>query len=155
MIRRHLYKEIMQPQKVILLIRDGWGYRKDCTKNAICNAETPHTKALMNTYPTTLLNASGEAVGLPEGYQGNSEVGHLTIGSGRIINQSFVRINKAIENGTFYKKEEFLTAISNCKKHNSTLHIMGVMQVEAVHGHINHLFALLEFILLLMEEMLQ
>jgi len=130
--------------KVILVIRDGWGYRKETKDNAIAQAPTPNTDKLMETYPTTLLSASGEAVGVPQGYQGNSEVGHMTIGGGRIIFQSLVRINKAIEEGSFFETAEFVEAIENCKKHNTTLHLIGLLQVEGVHAHIDHLFALLD-----------
>jgi 2,3-bisphosphoglycerate-independent phosphoglycerate mutase len=131
-------------KKVILIIRDGWGYRKDCKENYICEAKTPNTKKLMKEYPNVLLNASGEAVGLPKGYQGNSEVGHMTIGSGRIILQSLARINKAIKEGSFFKIDAFVKAIDSCKKHKTRLHLIGLLQVEGVHSHIDHLFALLE-----------
>ena len=131
-------------RKIILIIRDGWGYRKDCKNNAICQAGTSNTDKLMKEYPNVLLNASGEAVGLPKGYQGNSEVGHLTIGSGRIIYQPMVRINKSIETGEFFKNKAFLGAINNCKKHKSKLHIIGLLQSEGVHSHENHLYALLD-----------
>ncbi|MEA2092571.1 MAG: 2,3-bisphosphoglycerate-independent phosphoglycerate mutase [Patescibacteria group bacterium] len=131
-------------EKVILIIRDGWGYRDDDAFNAILKADTPVNDKLMKEYPWTLLEASGRAVGLPDNYQGNSEVGHLTIGSGQIIEQSLVRVNKSIEDGSFFKKEELLDAIENCKKNNSFLHIAGLLQKEGVHSHINHLFALLE-----------
>ncbi|MCF7845420.1 MAG: 2,3-bisphosphoglycerate-independent phosphoglycerate mutase [Candidatus Pacebacteria bacterium] len=131
-------------EKVILIIRDGWGYRDSDDFNAISKADTPVDDKLMKEYPWTLLKASGRAVGLPDGYQGNSEVGHLTIGSGQIIEQSLVRVNKSIEDGSFFKKEELLGAIENCKENNSSLHIAGLLQKEGVHSHINHLFALLE-----------
>lgn len=130
--------------RVILVIRDGWGYRKSTVKNALIPENTPETTKLMKNYPTTLLDAAGEAVGLPDGYQGNSEVGHMTIGSGRIIYQSLARINKSIENKSFYKIPEFLNAIKNCKKNNTTLHIMGLLQTEGVHAHRDHLFTLLD-----------
>lgn len=131
-------------RKVILVIRDGWGYNPKKEKNAIAAAKTPNTDMLMKKYPNTLLNCSGEAVGLPDGYQGNSEVGHLTIGSGRIIFQPMVRINKAIESGEFFKNKAFLGAIENCKKNGTALHIIGLIQSEGVHAHEEHLFALLE-----------
>lgn len=134
----------MVRKKVILVIRDGWGYRTNANKNAILNTQTPNTDKLIKTYPHTLLKASGEAVGLPKKYQGNSEVGHMTIGSGRIIFQSLSRINQSIKNGSFFKIKEFSDAIQNCKKHNTKLHLIGLMQVEGVHSHINHLFALLD-----------
>jgi 2,3-bisphosphoglycerate-independent phosphoglycerate mutase len=129
---------------VILIIRDGWGYRKNKKDNCIALAKTPNTDRLTKEYPNALLDASGEAVGLPKGYQGNSEVGHMTIGSGRIIFQSLERINKSIRDKDFFKIPEFLQAIKNCRKHRSKLHLIGLLQVEGVHSHINHLFALLD-----------
>ncbi len=134
----------MKKEKVILLIRDGWGYRKSQKDNAIASASTPCTDKLMAEYPNTLLKASGEAVGLPKGYQGNSEVGHMTIGSGRIILQSMKRINESIDDKSFFSIPEFLKAIDNCKKNKSALHIAGLLQEEGVHSHIDHLYALLD-----------
>ncbi len=131
-------------KKVLLVIRDGWGYRESAEDNAIYQAETPNNDRFMKEYPHTLLDASGEAVGLPKGYQGNSEVGHMTIGSGRIIYQSLVKINQSIENGTFFKIPEFKKAIENCKERNGTLHIIGLLQTQGVHSHMDHLFALLD-----------
>jgi 2,3-bisphosphoglycerate-independent phosphoglycerate mutase len=131
-------------KRVIVVIRDGWGYRKSHYKNAIYHANTPNTDALMKKYPNTLLKAAGEAVGLPKGYQGNSEVGHMTIGSGRITHESLSKINKAIKDKSFFKNPALLGAIKNCKKHNSALNIMGLVQVEGVHSHLNHLLALLK-----------
>src|SRR3989338_10659903 len=131
-------------RKVILIIRDGWGYRKSRKDNAICHQGAPYADSLMASYPHTLIRASGEAVGLPKGYQGNSEVGHMTIGSGRIIYQSLPRINKSIESGEFFRNKAFLGAVNNCKKNNTYLHILGLLQDEGVHSHIDHLFALLD-----------
>jgi len=131
-------------KKVILIIRDGWGFRADRNQNALFEVSTPNTDKLMNNYPNVLLDASGTAVGLPVGYQGNSEVGHMTIGSGRIIFQSLERINKSIKDGDFFYIKEFVDAVENCKKHNTTLHIIGLLQVEGVHAHRDHLFALLD-----------
>ena len=130
--------------KVILVIRDGWGYRKEKRENALFEVPTPNTDMLMKNYPNVLLDACGEAVGLPQGYQGNSEVGHMTIGSGRIIFQSLAKINKSIREGKFFKIPEFLKAIDNCKKNKTKLHLIGLLQVEGVHAHIDHLFALLD-----------
>ncbi|MBC8495207.1 2,3-bisphosphoglycerate-independent phosphoglycerate mutase [archaeon] len=134
----------MVRKKVILVIRDGWGYRKSKDHNAIANTSTPNTDKLMKKYPNTLLQASGEPVGLPKGFEGNSEVGHMTIGSGRNAKQSLARINHAIRDGSFFKKKEFLNAINNCKKHGTKLHLVGLVQTEGVHSHIAHLFALLD-----------
>jgi 2,3-bisphosphoglycerate-independent phosphoglycerate mutase len=131
-------------KKVLLLIRDGWGYREEKFDNAIANTATPETDKLMSTYPNTLLQSSGQAVGLPEGYQGNSEVGHMTIGSGRVIFQSLERINQSIEKEDFFKIPEFLQAIENCKKNKTSLHLIGLLQTQGVHSHINHLLALLD-----------
>ncbi|MBR9699171.1 2,3-bisphosphoglycerate-independent phosphoglycerate mutase [Candidatus Woesearchaeota archaeon] len=131
-------------RKVIIVIRDGWGYRKESSDNAIASTATPVANELMKNYPNVLLDASGKYVGLPQGYQGNSEVGHMTIGSGRIIYQMLVRIDKSIESGDFFKIQEFLDAIENCKKHNTALHIIGLLQTQGVHSHIKHLFALLD-----------
>ncbi|MGV8141532.1 MAG: 2,3-bisphosphoglycerate-independent phosphoglycerate mutase [Candidatus Woesearchaeota archaeon] len=131
-------------EKVILVIRDGWGYRKEKKQNALYEVPTPNTDSIMKEYPNVLLDACGEAVGLPKGYQGNSEVGHMTIGSGRVIFQSLERINKSIREGKFFKIQEFLKAIDNCKKHKTHLHLIGLLQVEGVHAHIDHLFALLD-----------
>ncbi len=131
-------------KKVILVIRDGWGFNPKKEKNAIKAANTKNTDRLMKEYPNTLLNASGQAVGLPKGFQGNSEVGHLTIGSGRIVFQPMERINKAIKTGKFFKNKAFLKAIKSCKKNKSTMHLMGLLQSEGVHSHENHLYALLK-----------
>ncbi|HII29449.1 2,3-bisphosphoglycerate-independent phosphoglycerate mutase [Candidatus Woesearchaeota archaeon CG08_land_8_20_14_0_20_47_9] len=129
---------------VVLVIRDGWGYRREKKDNFIAQAKTPYADRLMKEYPNTLLDAAGEAAGLPKGYQGNSEVGHMTIGAGRIILQSLTRINKAIETGEFFRNKYLLEAIDNCKSLKSELHITGLLQEEGVHSHNAHLYALLE-----------
>jgi 2,3-bisphosphoglycerate-independent phosphoglycerate mutase len=131
-------------KKVVLVIRDGWGFSPKKEKNAIFSANTENTDRLMEECPNTLIECAGEAVGLPKGYQGNSEVGHATIGAGRVIFQPMVRINKAIETGEFFKNKAFLDAIENCKRHGAALHLIGLLQSEGVHSHENHLFALLE-----------
>lgn len=128
----------------VIIIRDGWGYNKKKTENAEFQGNPEYTDYLMKNYPNTLIHASGEAVGLPKGYQGNSEVGHMTIGSGRIIFQSMERINHAIKTKEFFKNKEFISAINNCKKNKTSLHLIGLLQAEGVHSHINHLFALLD-----------
>lgn len=129
---------------IVVMIRDGWGYRSQEEYNGPFKGYTPFTDHLMVTYPNVLIEASGTHVGLPNGFIGNSEVGHMTIGSGRINNQSLVRINKSIEDGSFFHNEKFLEALDNCKQKNSTLHLMGLLQSEGVHSDINHLFALLD-----------
>jgi 2,3-bisphosphoglycerate-independent phosphoglycerate mutase len=98
----------------------------------------------MDRYPSTLLDAAGEAVGLPAGYQGNSEVGHMTIGSGRIFFQSLPRINRDIESGAFFSNSALRGAVENCKKNNTTLHVIGLLQKEGVHAHMDHCIAILE-----------
>lgn len=130
--------------KVILIIRDGWGFREETENNGIALADTPINDSLIGKYPNTLIAASGKAVGLPDGYQGNSEVGHMTIGSGRIILQSLERINQSIQSGEFFKIKVLNDFIDNVIKTNSTLHLMGLVQKEGVHSHIDHLFALLD-----------
>lgn len=129
---------------VILIIRDGWGYRKEKKNNIIAQAKTPWDNSFMSCYPNGLLDTSGQAVGLPSGYQGNSEVGHLTLGSGRIIIQSLVKINKSIESGDFFKNKSFIKAIKDCQKNNKALHLLGLLQTQGVHSHLNHLLALLD-----------
>lgn len=130
--------------KVLLLILDGFGYRKQKRGNAVLQAKTPVLHRLMQKHPYTLLKASGKAVGLPEGVIGNSEVGHLTLGAGRIIDTDLVRINKAIKNGSFFKNKALLEAINHSKKNKTKLHLMGLLSDAGVHAHTNHLFALLE-----------
>ena len=131
-------------KKVILVIRDGWGFSPKKEKNAIRAANTENTDRLMKECPNTLLNASGRAVGLPKGFQGNSEVGHLTIGSGRIILQPMIRINKAIKSREFFKNKALLKAVENCKKNKSAMHLIGLLQSEGVHSHEKQLYALLK-----------
>jgi len=131
-------------QKVLLLVLDGWGYRKEKRGNAILQAKTPHLDKLWKQYPHTLLKASGKAVGLPPGFMGNSEVGHLTLGAGRIMDTDLMRVNKAIKNDSFFHNKALLEAIHHSKKNNTKLHLMGLLSDAGVHSHINHLFALLE-----------
>ncbi|HEY4663207.1 MAG TPA: 2,3-bisphosphoglycerate-independent phosphoglycerate mutase [Candidatus Humimicrobiaceae bacterium] len=128
---------------ICLMILDGWGLSSQTEGNAIKQAKTPHMNNYFRIYPNTRLNASGEAVGLPEGQMGNSEVGHLNIGAGRIVYQEFTRINKEIENGDFFKNTVLINAIDNVKKNNSCLHLMGLVSDGGVHSHIRHLEALI------------
>ena len=130
--------------KVLLLILDGWGYRTQKEGNAIKQAKTPVFDRLWTQWPHTMLKASGPAVGLPSGFMGNSEVGHLTLGVGRIVESDLIRINKAIHNKSFFHDKALLEAIHHCKKNNRKLHLMGLLSDAGVHSHINHLFALLE-----------
>ncbi|HNW55543.1 MAG TPA: 2,3-bisphosphoglycerate-independent phosphoglycerate mutase [bacterium] len=131
-------------KKIILIIRDGWGYNPEKEGNYILQAKTPNENKYLKTYQHSLLQASGEAVGLEDGYQGNSEVGHMTLGAGRIIFQSMVRINKAIEDGSFFSNQAFLAVIKNCQAKNTKLHLIGLLQTQGVHAHISHLLALLD-----------
>lgn len=126
------------------MILDGWGLNSDDNFNAIKNAHTPNYDNLRMKYPNTTLKSSGLAVGLPEGQMGNSEVGHLNIGAGRIVYQEYTRISKDIEEGNFYKNEVLLEAIENAKKEDNALHLMGLLSDGGVHSHITHLKALLD-----------
>lgn len=134
----------MKKDLVALLILDGWGIGKDYIGNAITNADTKNYDDLVKNYPNTGLIASGLEVGLPKGQMGNSEVGHLNMGAGRVVYQELTRITKSIEDGEFFEKQEFLDAVNNCKENNSDLHLMGLLSDGGVHSHINHLYALLQ-----------
>ena len=134
----------MNKLQVILIIMDGYGIRKETYGNAIAEAKKPHLDMLMSKYPTTLIQASGEYVGLPDGQMGNSEVGHLNLGAGRIVHQSLSLINKAVKDGTFYENEHYLHAIKYVKDHNSNLHIMSLLSDGGVHSHINHIIAMIK-----------
>ena len=132
----------MKDKKVILIIMDGWGLGKVKKSDAIQNADTPFVSSLYAKYPNTTLVTCGEAVGLPEGQMGNSEVGHLNLGAGRIVYQELQRINVAIRNGEFAKNESLLNAIRFAKQNNKTLHLIGLVSDGGVHSHINHVKAL-------------
>ena len=127
-----------------LIVLDGFGHSKDVFGNAIMAADISYIPYLLDNYPNTLIAASGVDVGLPEGQMGNSEVGHMNLGAGRIVPQELLFINKHIEEGTFFTNEAFLSAIENCKKHDSALHIFGLLSDGGVHSHINHLYALIK-----------
>ncbi len=130
---------------VVLAILDGWGHREDISDNAIKTANTPIMDSLWHAYPHTLISASGSDVGLPDGQMGNSEVGHLTIGSGRIIQQELVRISDVIKNNQLDKVNEFQDLADTLKKNNSTLHITGLCSDGGVHSHIDHLLGLIKW----------
>lgn len=129
---------------VTLVVLDGFGIKKEKYGNAIACAGTPNLDKLLKLYPHTTLLASGNAVGLPNGQMGNSEVGHLTLGAGRVVLQDLEKINKEIETKQFFKNENLLKAINHAKKYKSALHIMGLLSDGGVHSHINHLFAILD-----------
>lgn len=131
-------------RKVILTILDGFGYREEKEGNAIFTAKTPNFDKLWNQFPHTLLKASGNAVGLPEGQMGNSEVGHLTIGSGRVIYQPLERINQSIKDKSFFQNKELIKVMNHVKENDSKLHIFGLLSDGGVHSHIDHILALLD-----------
>ena len=128
---------------LVLVIIDGWGYRTDAFGNAIAAAKKPNWDALWQRWPHTTLAAAGEPVGLPPGQQGNSEVGHLNIGAGRVVYQDLTRINKAIEDGTFYQNEVLRAAMTSAAS-GQALHLMGLVSPGGVHSSTQHLYALLE-----------
>jgi 2,3-bisphosphoglycerate-independent phosphoglycerate mutase len=134
----------MSKALVALIILDGFGCRDELKGNAVAQANKPNFDRYWKTFPHTHLTASGEAVGLPEGQMGNSEVGHMNIGAGRIVYQSLTRVNIAIREGEFEKNETFLGAMEHVKKNGTSLHLFGLLSDGGVHSHINHMFALLK-----------
>ena len=134
----------MQKDLTALIIMDGFGINKKKEWNAVYKANTPNIDRYWNEYPHVTIGASGLDVGLPDGQMGNSEVGHLNIGAGRIVYQEFTRVSKAIEDGDFFTNKALLTAIENVKNHGSKLHLMGLVSDGGVHSHIEHLYALVE-----------
>ena len=129
---------------VTLIILDGFGINKNKFGNAIASAETPNLDKLIKMYPNTSLKASGNAVGLPEGQMGNSEVGHLTLGAGRVILQDLMKIDNEIKTKAFFSNKNLLKAMAHAKENHSALHIMGLLSDGGVHSHISHLFALID-----------
>jgi 2,3-bisphosphoglycerate-independent phosphoglycerate mutase len=129
---------------ICLIILDGWGIADKSEGNAITLAKTPNMSMFLELYPNTALLASGEAVGLPDGQMGNSEVGHLNIGAGRIVYQELTRITKSIKDGDFFNNEALMSAVNNVKEKKSCLHIMGLVSDGGVHSHIEHLKALID-----------
>ncbi|HIE65730.1 MAG: 2,3-bisphosphoglycerate-independent phosphoglycerate mutase [Nitrospira sp.] len=134
----------LRPKPVLLLILDGWGINARSEGNAIALAEPQFYQSLLENFPATQLDASGEAVGLPEGQMGNSEVGHMNIGAGRIVYQDLTQISKAISGGFFAENETLRTGIQTATREKSTLHLMGLLSDGGVHSHIDHLFSLLD-----------
>ena len=132
------------PTPVLLLILDGFGYSEDTDHNAIFSAKKPNFDRLWSNYPHTLIKTSELAVGLPQGQMGNSEVGHLNIGAGRVIYQDLTRIDVAIEDGSFFSNPAFAQAVEAVKRNDATLHIMGLLSSGGVHSHENHIHAMLE-----------
>ena len=133
-----------RPRPIVLVILDGWGINPRKEGNAIYQAHPPFYNGLLERYPHTRIYTSGKAVGLPEGQMGNSEVGHMTLGAGRIVYQDFTRINQAIADGSFFKNSALIGAMEAAKREKSALHLMGLVSEGGVHSHVDHLFALLE-----------
>ena len=134
----------MPNRKVILIIMDGWGLGKVKSSDAIQNANVPFVQSLYNRYPNTTLTTCGEAVGLPEGQMGNSEVGHLNLGAGRVVYQELQRINVAIREGKFQQSKELLSTVHYAQENNKPLHLIGLVSDGGVHSHINHVKAILD-----------
>src|SRR5574344_413525 len=134
----------MSKKPTVLMILDGYGLNDRTDGNAVAEAKTPNIDGLMKNYPFVKGYASGLAVGLPDGQMGNSEVGHLNMGAGRIVYQELTRITKSISDGDFFENEGLLEAINNCKENNSALHLFGLLSDGGVHSHNTHLYGLLE-----------
>ena len=133
-------------ENVILLIMDGWGIGDKSNKSAIHKAKTPFYDNSLNQYPHSKLSASGEDVGLPSGQMGNSEVGHMNIGAGRIVDQDLIRLNKSLSNDGIKNNKDFLYAVDYAIKHESTFHLTGLFSDGGVHSHSNHLFLILDYL---------
>src|SRR6185312_14912162 len=129
---------------VALVILDGWGCAPDGPGNAISLARTPVFDDLWARFPRTTLEASGEAVGLPAGQMGNSEVGHLTIGSGRVLDQDLQRVNRAVRDGSLFENEALVGAFRRARERGGNMHLLGLVSYGGVHSHIDHLRGLLE-----------
>ncbi|WP_028293339.1 2,3-bisphosphoglycerate-independent phosphoglycerate mutase [Oceanobacter kriegii] len=133
-----------RPAPVALIILDGWGFREETDNNAIANANTPTWDRLLDAFPNTLIQTSGSAVGLPDGQMGNSEVGHMNLGAGRIVYQNYTRINKAIADGELATNAALVAAMDKAKAAGGAVHFTGLMSPGGVHSHEDHLIALLE-----------
>ncbi|WP_088104150.1 2,3-bisphosphoglycerate-independent phosphoglycerate mutase [Halalkalibacter urbisdiaboli] len=134
----------MSKKPVALIILDGFAMRDEVKGNAVAQAKKPNFDRYWNQFPHATLEAAGEAVGLPEGQMGNSEVGHLNIGAGRIVYQSLTRVNLSIREGDFFENQTFHDAMTHAKEKKSALHVYGLLSDGGIHSHINHLFALLD-----------
>ena len=134
----------MSKKPTVLMILDGYGLNDNCEANAVCEAKTPIMDQLKSQCPFVKGNASGMAVGLPEGQMGNSEVGHLNMGAGRIVYQELTRITKEIEDGDFFQNEALLKAVRNAKANDSALHLFGLLSDGGVHSHNTHVYGILE-----------
>src|SRR6185436_4810076 len=129
---------------VLLIVLDGFGYREECENNAICQARKPHWNFLWQTHPHTLIDASEKWVGLPKDQMGNSEVGHMNIGSGRVVFQDYTRIENAIETGEFLKNAALVKAMDTARTPGRALHVLGLLSPGGVHSHESQIYALLE-----------
>src|ERR1051326_3196033 len=129
---------------LVLIILDGWGYAPPSTANAISLARKPNYDRLLREYPNTLIHTSGRYVGLPEGQMGNSEVGHLNIGAGRIVHMDITRLDLMIQNGEFFSDPTLLAAMKHARSGGRRLHLFGLVSDGGVHSHQNHLYALLK-----------
>src|SRR5438067_11405638 len=134
----------MRPKPLLLLILDGWGYRAEREANAVALANKPTYDKLLREYPNTLINTSGRYVGLPNGQMGNSEVGHLNIGAGRIVHMDITKIDVMIENGEFFRNAVLLRAMQHARTGGRRLHLFWLVSDGGVHSHQNHLYALLK-----------
>ncbi|WP_297172637.1 2,3-bisphosphoglycerate-independent phosphoglycerate mutase [Thermomonas sp.] len=134
----------IRPKPVVLLILDGWGHREETADNALALAKLPHWRGLLATCPHTLIHTEGRHVGLPDGQMGNSEVGHMNLGAGRIVYQDLTRIDAAIEDGSFFGNPELTAACEAVKQTGATLHVIGLLSPGGVHSHERHIFAMLE-----------
>lgn len=134
---------MVKRRPVCVIVRDGWGYNENPRGNAVMAANTPNIDYYKENYPWTLLQCSGEAVGLPPGYQGSSEVGHLNMGAGRIVIQELKRIDDGLRDGSLFKTRKWIEVIENWKRNHSRLHLFGLLQDEGVHAHQEHLFKIM------------
>ena len=133
-----------RPKPVVLLILDGWGHREEVEDNALAQAELPHWRRLLATRPHTLVHTEGRHVGLPDGQMGNSEVGHMNLGAGRVVYQDLTRVDAAIEDGSFFANAELRAACAAATSTDGTLHVLGLLSPGGVHSHQQHIFAMLE-----------
>jgi len=135
---------VKKAKRVLLIVRDGWGYSTKRKGNAVLQAKTPNDDYYAKHYPTAIIKCTGNDVGNPKGVQGGSEVGHLTMGAGRIVWQPYELINREIKSGSFFRNKVLLEAIENCRRNRSNLHISGLFSDQGIHADIRHMFALLE-----------
>ncbi len=135
---------MLSTKPVVLIVLDGWGVNTSKEGNAVAAAKAPVYNSLIRDYPHTILQASGEAVGLPDGQMGNSEVGHLNLGAGRVVYQDSTRISKAIRDGDFFRNPVLLSAMADVNRNKGTLHLMGLLSNGGVHSRLDHIFAMID-----------